>query len=60
MMIKDFTEDFADLQIGLEDRESQSMFRLKVFASGGTFVTEAKVTIEILDDNDSALSIIII
>ena len=40
--------------------KTQSMFRLKVVTSGGTFVTEAKVTIEILDDNDSALSIIII
>ena len=45
---------FADLQIGLMDRECQSMFRLKVVASGGTFVTKAKVTIEILDDNDNA------
>ena len=44
MMIKDFTEDFGDLQIGLEDREIQSMFRLKVVvASGGSFVKEAKV-----------------
>ena len=53
-MIYDLTDDFDDLQIGLDDRESQSIFRLEVVASGGTFVTEAKFTIEILDHNDNA------
>ena len=57
MMMKDFKDDFAILQIGLED-SIHAMFRLKVVvAPGGTFVTEAKVTIDILDDNDSALSV---
>ena len=36
------------------DREDQSMYKLKVVASDGTFIAEAKVTIEILDDNDNA------
>ena len=35
------------------DREVQSMYKFKVVASDGTFVNEAKVTIEILDDNDN-------
>ena len=35
------------------DRERQSIYRLIVAASDGTFVTDAKVTIEILDDNDN-------
>ena len=57
MMMKDFKDDFAILQIGLED-SIHAMFGLKVVvAPGGTFVTEAKVTIDILDDNDSALSV---
>ena len=36
------------------DRELESIYKLKVVASDGKFVTEAKVTIEILDDNDNA------
>ena len=36
------------------DREIESIYKLKVVASDGTFVTETKVTIEILDDNDNA------
>ena len=35
------------------DRETRSIYKLQVVASDGTFVTEAKVTIEILDDNDN-------
>ena len=35
------------------DRESQAIYKLEVVASDGTFVTEAKVKIEILDDNDN-------
>ena len=57
MMMNDFKDDFAILQIGLED-SIHAMLRLKVvIAPGGTNVTEAKVTIDILDDNDSALSL---
>jgi hypothetical protein len=36
------------------DRELKSIYKLKVVASDGAFVNEAKVTIEILDDNDNA------
>lgn len=35
------------------DRETKPSYRLLVTASDGTFVTEAKVSIEILDDNDN-------
>ena len=35
------------------DREMQSINKLTVVAADGTFVTDAKVTIEILDDNDN-------
>ena len=35
------------------DRETVSSYRLKVAATDGKFVTEARVTIEILDDNDN-------
>ena len=36
------------------DRELKSIYKLKVVASDGAFVNEAKVIIEILDDNDNA------
>jgi protocadherin Fat 1/2/3 len=35
------------------DRETVSSYHLNVMATDGTFVTSCKVTIEILDDNDS-------
>jgi protocadherin Fat 1/2/3 len=35
------------------DRESTAVYKLEVVASDGTFVTTCRVTIDILDDNDS-------
>jgi protocadherin Fat 1/2/3 len=35
------------------DRESVASYQLKVVATDGTFITSCRVTIEILDDNDS-------
>ena len=35
------------------DRETQSQYRMDITATDGVFVTECRVTLEILDDNDS-------